>query len=269
MTAKLTLSIVTPSYNQGEYIGQTLQSVLDQVDPSFKLEYLIMDGGSTDTTHEVITSFLPKFKRAGIKCLYVSQRDKGQSDAINKGWKKASGQILTYLNSDDYYQKGVLKKVVQFFESHPTMAWGYGGWRVVNKRGKVYHTYQHTEFNSFAFRSYASNIGQPSCFFRRSLLKKAGPLNPDLHLAMDYDLWLRFLKLAQPAVMPFVIANLRYYSDAKSAKYMTKHNYQAWRVAWRHAGSNFLIRGYATVRFFLGWLAIILGRNLSQQVPST
>ena len=114
-TKKTKISIITPSYNQGNYIGQTLQSVLDQADKSIELEYIIMDGGSTDTTPAVITSFLPKFKKAGITCLYISKRDKGQSDAINKGWKKATGTILTYLNSDDYYQKGVLKKVTRFF----------------------------------------------------------------------------------------------------------------------------------------------------------
>lgn len=263
---KLTISIVTPSYNQGRYIGQTLQSVLEQADSSFHLEYLIFDAVSSDNTDAVIRSYLPKFKRAGISVTYVREKDSGQSDAINKGLARANGDVLTYLNSDDYFEPGVLKKVAHYFRVKPNVQWAYGGWNVVSESGKVFAITQHKRFNAFSFRSYASNIGQPSCFFRRRLYKKSGRFNESLHLAMDYDMWLRFLRLSQPGIIPFTIANLRYYSGAKSSQNMIKHNNQAFSVALGHSRGNFFVIIYLVIRYILGLAAITFGRNISQRI---
>lgn len=260
------LTIVTPSFNQAEFIGETFESILSQDTKKFRLQYIIVDGLSTDGTDKVVKRYLPKFKQRGIECTYLSEKDHGQSDAINKGWRLAKGSIVTYLNSDDYYQPRNLHRVVKFFQTHPEVEWAYGGWRVVNREGKLFHNFQHTDFHPFAFRSYASNIGQPACFYKKSLLDRVGQVDPSLHLAMDYDLWLRFLKQSQPAIMSFPIANLRYYGGAKSAKFMTKHNWQAYQLALRHAQFHPLVISYATLRFLLGWLAIKAKRNISQTV---
>lgn len=265
---KQTISIVTPSYNQGKYIDRTLQSIIEQADPSFNIEYLIFDAISTDETDAVIKKYLPRLKRAGIDVTYVREKDKGQSDAINKGLSQASGDILTYLNSDDYYERGVLKKVARYFSSHPQAQWAFGGWNVVTESEKKFRSVQPDRFNAFALRSYASNIGQPSCFFRRSLFRKVGPFDESLHLAMDYDMWLRFLKLAAPHLLPFTVANLRYYSGAKSSQNMVRHNTQAFLVALRHSNGNVFVIIHLLLRYILGFLAIKFGRNISQQIET-
>jgi glycosyltransferase involved in cell wall biosynthesis len=260
------ISIITPSYNQGNFIGQTFDSILSQKLPKGTLQYILVDALSTDSTDKVVQKYKPLFKKAGIDFIYISEKDRGQSDAINKGLRLATGELQTYLNSDDYYEPNVLPKVLEFFTKNPRCFWAFGGWNIVDRTGKYFRTYQPESFNTFAFRSYASNIGQPSCFWRKGLIKRVGLINESLHLAMDYDLWLRFLQKVEPMIMPFAVANLRYYSGAKSGSFMVKHNWQAFCVAARHAHGNVLILAHAAIRFALGYLSIRLWRNISQVI---
>lgn len=212
MTMKL--SIITPSYNQGQFIEKTFKRILDQK-INFNLEYILIDAISTDNTAKIVRDYKPKFKKAGIEFIYICEKDNGQSDAINKGWKGASGDIVTYINSDDYYEPRVLGRVISFFENNPQTMWAYGGWKLVDKAGKLYKSVNPKKYSKAKLLNYC-NIGQPSCFFRRELFKETGFLNQDLHLAMDYDLWLKFAAKYPAGIIKATISNMRYYADAKS-----------------------------------------------------
>lgn len=240
------ISIITPSYNQGQFIGQTIQSVIEQVSSQFLIEFIIVDAVSTDNTAAVVQDWLPKLEAAGISCRFVCEPDKGQSDAINKGWRLATGDILTYLNSDDYYLPQSLVAVARFFKDHPDCQWAYGGWSLVNRAGLVYCTIQPKQF-SHKRLLYNNNIGQPSCFFRRKLLEVCGGLREEYHLAMDYDLWLRFATYQAPGIISAIIGQLRYYGDTKSAAQTYPQLKEIYRInsrytkplSWRRFGQIF------------------------------
>lgn len=223
------ISVITPSYNQGQFIGDTFESILQQT-PGLEIEYILVDAVSTDTTPQVVAEYEPKFKTAGIDFKYICEKDKGQSDAINKGWKLATGEILAYLNSDDYYEPHILTQVVDYFNTHPEVQWLYGGWNLVNRTGKVYTTVQHHQYTLQRLLEFKA-VGQPSLFFRKTLLDQVGLLEASLHLAMDYDLTLRFAHVTAPALLPVVMSNMRYYPDAKSGKQTMKQMFEMYRVA--------------------------------------
>lgn len=215
------LSIVTPTFNQGHLIGQAIESVLDQ--PAWlDLEYLIIDGGSTDSTRSVVESYRPQLQARGILFKFVSEPDRGQSDAINKGVRLSSGQLLGCLCSDDFFESQVLGHVVREFIVRPEAQWGYGGWRFVDYDRHVFST---THPAPYKYRNLAvvCNIGMPSCFYRKDFFLAIGQVNPDLHLSMDYDLWFRMARRAPPMVLPMVVANMRYYQQTKSATKTLAH----------------------------------------------
>ena len=177
------LSIVTPSYNQGKFIKDTFESILNQ-NANFPIEYILVDAVSTDETSKIVEEFAPKFKTKGIEFIFICEKDNGQSDAINKGWHKATGNIITYLNSDDYYEPNVLQKVMEYFVNNTNIKWAYGGWNFVNKDGLLYKSVRPAIFKKQKLLDYC-NIGQPSCFFKKELLDEFGMLNEKLHLTMD------------------------------------------------------------------------------------
>lgn len=256
--ARLRMTVVTPTLNQARFIAATLRSVLDQnLGP--RLQYIIRDACSTDGTEAIVREFEPAFVRQGVEWRYVRERDTGQSDAINRGWREATGDILGYLNSDDMYRPGALATVLDFFEQQPNFQWAYGGWRLVGESGEAYSTTQPKKFCRRALLNYC-NIGQPAVFFRRTLLAETGDLNPLLHLAMDYDLWLRMSARGPAGIIPTVLADLRYYPNAKSAFRTREQVLEIYRVgrqysrpwSWRRCAQTFYcLRGLVVVA--LGW----------------
>lgn len=213
----INLSIITPSFNQGSFIDKTLASVGNSIQNNIYVEHTIFDNLSTDETDKEIKKYILEHQKDNLSIKYIREKDSGQSNAINKGWKIAKGKILTYLNSDDYYEPDVVAKVIDYFENNPKVMWAYGGWNLVDIRGKVLKTVFPKNYSYSDLLNYC-NIGQPSCFFRRELIEEFGLLDEKKHLAMDYDLWLRFAQKYEASIMPFVISNLRYYPDAKSSK---------------------------------------------------
>lgn len=178
------ISIITPSFNQGHFIEETITSVLEQNYPN--LEYIIMDGGSTDNTVEVIK----KYERYITH--WESVKDKGQSDAINKGFYKATGEIINWLNSDDYYEKDSLHKVADAFTQKNINV--FGGRSRVFGNGDTYlsngtDVYAHNIDKTIGW----ARIDQPETFFRHSVLKEIGYLNDVLHFTMDKEMWMRYL----------------------------------------------------------------------------
>lgn len=259
------ISIITPSYNQGKFIAQTFESILSQ--GIVGMEYIVMDGGSTDSTISVIKKYAPLFKQEGILFKYFSEKDNGQSDAINKGWSQALGNIITYINSDDYYEKDALKKILKFFKDNPETMWAYGGWNFVNKTGQMYKSVQPTKFVKQKLLNYC-NIGQPSCFFRRKLLKEVGLLNEDLHLTMDYDLWLRFATKYPAGIIDSVVSNMRYYSDAKSGTRTMDHLKEALALSKKYSKPFSLQRVRQLYFFARGYIVILLKRDITHRVGS-
>jgi glycosyltransferase involved in cell wall biosynthesis len=180
-----TISIVVPNYNGGATIGRTLQSLVDQEYPA--LEIIVMDGGSTDNSVEVIRSFEKHLK------YWVSATDGGQSSAINRGFEKATGDVLNWLCSDDLLLSGALATVGNYFAGHPDVDVLAGGCRFLYTYKNLEHI-RRTTPATLALLPIISPIGQPSCFYRRRTLDRPGPLREELHYCLDMELWCHFQK---------------------------------------------------------------------------
>jgi glycosyltransferase involved in cell wall biosynthesis len=176
------ITVITPSYNQGQYIESTILSVLAQNYPN--LEYFIFDGGSTDNSVEIIKKYTDNIT------FWESGKDKGQSDAINKGFKKATGDIVTWLNSDDQFTPNTLHAVASYFENNPTKALIHGQTIMFGYKIKENTNGGHTEGLPERYLS-GMPFPQPSAFFRKKVLDEQGILDESLHYAMDYDLFVR------------------------------------------------------------------------------
>jgi len=181
-------SIVTPSYNQGAFIQQTIESVLDQNYPD--LEYIVIDGGSNDNSVDIIRKYEQYLS------YWVSEPDRGQSHAINKGFARASGEIYGWLNSDDRLEPDTLAVVAEAFINNPDTGAFVGHGRKVDISGNTvyYKKPDDLTFERLCGWMDGGNFMQPSCFYRRSAWEAAGPLDEDIHIAMDVDLWLKMVK---------------------------------------------------------------------------
>ncbi len=206
------ISIITPSYNQGQFIEETIESVLNQKDAD--VEMIVMDGGSTDGTLDIL-------KRYSERVKWFSGKDKGQTDAINKGMKIASGDILAYLNSDDCYTEGALSKVSRYFKNHPDCSILTGDYIIVNEKGEriqdaiARYKRMLRKHHSFSLLSITNYIIQPSTFWRRELLDEIGFFNEDLDYVMDYEYWLRIMQKYKLHVVPDTLSVFRIHSSSK------------------------------------------------------
>lgn len=209
------ISIVTPSFNQAQFLDETICSVLSQNYPN--LEYIIIDGGSTDGSIDII--------RQHEKSLtfWTSEPDRGQADAINTGWCRATGEILAYLNSDDTYCPGALARISEAFAQYPAAALIFGRCFVIDEHSGVLRE-RHVRAVSFAeLLRWSPSIPQPGAFFRRTAVEAAGHLNPNLHYTMDYDLCLKIGEKSEMVFIPYPIANMRHHPAAKTAVAPLKH----------------------------------------------
>lgn len=207
------ISIVTPSYNQAQFIERTIQSILDQDYPN--LEYIVMDGGSTDGTVDILKKYSDQIK-------WKSEKDGGQSEAINKGLRMATGDIVAFLNSDDTYEPGAFIKVAEFFENHPDIKWAYGKCKIVNENDveirKPITWYKNLLLRRYTYRKLLTEnfISQPATFWRREIHKDIGYINEQEHFTMDYEFWLRIGKKYPAGVINDYLANFRMYDTSKS-----------------------------------------------------
>lgn len=201
------ITVVTPSYNQGQYLEETLRSVLLQGYPD--LEYIVVDGGSTDESVPVIRKYEEHL------AWWTSEEDRGQSHAINKGLKRATGQILAYLNSDDLYEPGALHAAARAFS--PGVDW-VAGKVVLWEEGREPWPFPELPGRSFTRWLLGCPISQPASFWRADLHREAGPFREDLQYAMDYEFWLRlrFVHARRPRRVPRVWARYRMHSSSKS-----------------------------------------------------
>lgn len=177
------IAVVMPSFNQARFIRRAIDSVLDQDYRPITL--LVMDGGSTDGTLDVLESY-------GDRLCFISRKDRGQSDAINQGLRRAGGDIVCWLNSDDLFTPHAFRTVGGAFAQHPGAGFVYGrGWDI-DEAGAIIGDSGVLPFDLWRLIHHRNFIQQPSCFFRRSLLERVGLLDEDLHYVMDWDLWIRF-----------------------------------------------------------------------------
>lgn len=222
-----TLSIVTPSYNQGQFIERTILSVLDQNYPN--LQYLIIDGGSTDQT-------VPVLKKYQKQLTWISEPDAGQADAINKGLRRGTGSVLAYLNSDDTYQPGALRAIGQHFAEHPETQFVYGRGRLIDALDReigFYNDSQTDEAKLFA----QCAISQPTAFWTRKVLDTVGFFDPSFQYTMDYEYWMRVAKVFPLTYLPeLVVANTRIHADAKTSSQTHKLHLEAVRASLLHYG---------------------------------
>ena len=227
------VSIVTPSYNQDRYIEGTIQSVLAQDYP--KIEYRIVDGGSTDNTVGVIKKY--ESKLAG----WVSEKDKGQTDAINKGFAQAKGDILAWINSDDTYEPGAVSAAVRYLQEHPDVGMVYGDCNFIDASGKVIGKFNAAQTNYSLLRQGYSHIPQQTMFFRAELWRQVGPLDPSFYFAMDYDLWTRIAARAEIKYVPQTWANFRLHGSGKTLLADDRCWPEMLRVHYRDGGSFFSV----------------------------
>lgn len=178
------ITVVTPSYNQGKFLEETILSVINQNYPN--LEYFIVDGGSTDNSVDIIKKYEERID------WWVSEKDNGQSDALNKGFKRATGDYFTWINSDDMLLPGTLDKVGRLFKENPSIKWISGNVILINSSGKIIRCSRLPKYNRFLAKMGFLVVGGPSTFFHCSLYQSVDGFRVDLTYNMDTDLWWKF-----------------------------------------------------------------------------
>jgi len=235
---------VTPSYNQAQYIEQTIQSVLEQ--DYARVEYSVVDGGSTDESVEVIKkyaktlesdSLLSDAQQQAVELQkrvdwWVSEKDSGQGDAINKGLKRAKGEIIAWLNSDDYYLPGTVSAAVKVFEEHPDAVMIYGDMLAVDERGQTINVMKYKQLSLQDLLCFQI-IGQPSVFFRHEVLDQTGGLDTSFHFLLDHHLWIRIAQHGKILHVDKVWSTARYHAAAKNRAKAAEFGKEAFRIlAW-------------------------------------
>lgn len=216
------ISIVTPSLNQGEFIEETIRSVLSQEYPH--LEYIVMDGGSSDNTLDILRSYSHRVK-------WVSEKDTGQTNAINKGLHRTSGEILAYLNADDLLLPGALEKVARTFMENPGAMWVTGRCRIITENGqetrKLITAYKNLwlRFHHPSLLFITDYISQPATFWRAGLLDELGDFDESLHYALDYEYFLRLNVRFPLKILPDDLAAFRVHSQSKNASAFHRNVY--------------------------------------------
>jgi len=253
-----TVSVVTPSFNQASFIEDTIKSVISQ-EGDFYLDYIIIDGGSSDESVDIIRKYDQTLKDGGweIKCSgitfrWASEKDNGQADAIMKGFRTATGEILAWLNSDDTYLPGTLLKTVNTFVREPHVSVLYGSTYFSDAKGVLIGKYPTEPFN---YRRLAifNFICQPSTFFRKSVLTEVGGLDMSLHFVMDYDLWIRLAGKYCFKYLPEFLSTYRLHEESKtiSPSVVLANHKEALDTVSRHYGWFPLNRVYIYCHQFL------------------
>jgi glycosyltransferase involved in cell wall biosynthesis len=225
------LSVVTPSFNQARFLEATIQSVLSQNYPG--LEYIIVDGGSTDGSVEIIRKYENKL------AWWISETDKGQTDALNKGFAHARGDVFAWLNSDDTYEPGALTAAAKVMQEYPQFGLIYGSANYINEAGQIIGRFPAAQTDYRRLRQGYVHVPQQASFFCGDLWRRLGPLDPSYYFAMDYDLWLRIAAHAQIKYVPQMWANFRLHTSGKTIAADERCWPEMIRIHYREGGSFF------------------------------
>lgn len=218
------ISIVTPSYNQGQYIEQTILSVLNQNYPN--LEYIIIDGGSTDNTAEIIRKYEKSLK------YWVSEPDKGQAHAINKGLAHCTGEIFNWLNSDDFLEPEALHKISERFEQEDKPDLVAGEVEIFDANGSVEYV-KHQKLSAKGLLNWEKGVSlvQPGVWMRRELMQNCGGIDEQFHYSFDWDMLIRYLYLFPNVVfLPEKIINFRYHEASKTISSLSKFKNEEYQI---------------------------------------
>lgn len=225
------VSIITPSFNQGHYLEAAIRSVLAQDYP--RIEYFIVDGGSKDNSVEVIQQY------ANRLAWWVSEKDRGHADALNKGFGRANGEILAWLNSDDEYTSPtVVSEAVAYLTAHPQVGMVYAGANLTDHHGAVIGSFPARQTSYQAMLRGSVHIPQATTFFRTDLYRQVGPLSLELFFGFDYDLWVKLARVSQVQYLPRLWANFRLHDAGKSVVNDDRCYPDMMRVAQRETGKK-------------------------------
>lgn len=231
-------SIIMPSYNQAPFIRQAIDSIVSQ-EGAFDIETIVIDGGSNDETVPILDQY-------GDRIRYVSEPDRGQADALNKGLAMATGDVIGWLNSDDLYEPGCFAAITQVFQDEPEIQWAYGKVRIVDENGREirrwitrYKNYRMKRF-SFAKLLTENWISQMGVFWRHEAGKQVGAFRADLRHAMDYDYWLRLGQRWPGRFVDQYLAAFRWYATSKSGTEFFDQTGEALGVASQQAEGNYV-----------------------------
>jgi glycosyltransferase involved in cell wall biosynthesis len=211
--SNLKISVVTPSFNQANYLDTTIRSVLSQ--DYGDIEYIIIDGGSSDGSPEIIRKYADRLT------YWCSEKDNGHADAIDKGFRRCTGDILCWLNSDDVFMPGALSRVAAYFQTHPETQALSGGAFIIDEHNQPLRGFGAQTLGSRGsynmLRFYAQDaIFQPATFWRHSAYKAVGGIDPSIQFIMDLDLFARLARLKRFARLPAILACFRLHSECKS-----------------------------------------------------
>ena len=232
------ISVITPTLNQGRFIERTIRSIHGQGYPN--LEHIVMDGGSTDGTLDILKQYEDRLQ-------WFSEKDAGQADAINRGIERSSGEIITYLNSDDVYEAGALQRVARFFTGHRDAKWLTGKCRILDEQDaevrRSITAYKNLLLRHFSYSLLliTNPISQPSTFWRREVVDNIGLLNTNEHYVMDYEYWLRIGRKYPLSVLDEYLAGFRVYSDSKTSSSFLMSFRQELDVAKKYSSSRGLL----------------------------
>ena len=221
MTDTPLVTIITPSYNQAAFLEQTMKSVLDQNYPN--LEYMVVDGGSDDGSAEIIQRYADRLT------WWVSEKDHGQAEAINKGFSRAQGKYVAWINSDDFYQPGAIQAAINELEAHPDLGMVFGDVQVVDKDERILN---HLHYGNWGLNELLTFriLGQPAVFMRREVLEKAGYLDLNYHFMLDHQLWLRMAMQAPIRYVPQLWAGAHYHEGCKNLAQAAEFGKEAYRI---------------------------------------
>lgn len=233
MTDQPLVTVITPSFNQARFLEMTIQSVLSQDYP--RIEYMIVDGGSQDGSGAIIKKYESKL------AWWVSEKDKGQTEAINKGFARAKGEVLAWINSDDTYEPGAVSAAVTYLQAHPEVGMVYGDCNFIDEEGRVVGKFGSAQTSYRLLRQGYAHIPQQTMFFRADLWRQVGPLDPSFYFAMDYDLWTRLAARTEIKYVPQTWANFRLHTSGKTMAADERCWPEMIRVHYRDGGSFFSI----------------------------
>lgn len=228
MPALPKISVVTPSYQQGDTLEDTIRSVLGQEYPN--LEYIVCDGGSTDQSVSILTRYSDEI------AWWVSEPDGGQTAGIKKGFDRATGEVMCWLNSDDEFAPGALMRVGHYFSEHPHVKFLYGDAELTDKDGVHLSFKRETPFSWFVWLWWYNFLPQPSTFWRAALYRQAGGLDAEYSLAMDADLWERMASISKPVHVPEMWSRIRIYPEQRNQAFRQQSDVEDSRIRERHLG---------------------------------
>jgi len=222
------ISIIVPTYNAERYLRQAVESILEQ--DYLDVELIVVDGKSTDSTVNILREY-------GKEIRWISEKDKGEPDAINKGMAMAKGELIGFLNADDIYLPNALSTVVEHFKDYPNSMWAYGKCKIIDEDGeearglvtKIKELFQpHYSYSRLLIGDF---IAQPAAFWRRELVNEIGNFDIRETLAFEYDFWLRAGKLYRPGFINEYLASWRAHSESLTVNNIYKDMKDAYRIS--------------------------------------